>query len=503
MPKIERLTARAQPVSAGRLGLQIAAGEDRGIAQQQIGQVLQETGRVVRQVVNAADRQLRFRKEAEAEEGLAQIRDEARNAKDLRDSDAREKFFDDQATALRNTLSKGLTLTSAQEFRVQFDVAQMRSKADLRRGVMDDSVSEGRANTMAAISQYARLAANATEDSDREYYADRVREAISSADESGFLRPGEEISLRAQFQEEFTEHAQRVATQRAADEIMQSEVTLQGRLERVRSIGNPELRERVNSRVKLMTAENEAAEREIRRRATESAWDAVFAGESIPEDVEASDRLQMERYQLARAKSAAGGGGFRLENDPVLIAEIQEQAVKDPQAFVRRNLLADAHRMTRSELNFWKKQQDAMRGGDDQARASFAGGDVDFLTRQIDALEIEIDKGQTGRISVAWREWLTANPEATLDEKRNIVNSLLQDELTVPGTGFFGFFNDKKRLGDFTSDDVAAVVADPPGEWVAEIHEEARRKHGRRATQAEIRLRVKRALRDLGVRVAD
>lgn len=316
-------------------------------------------------------------------------------------------------------------------------------------------------------------------------YFDANKAQITGPDASSMEKVLEEGTFRGE-------------SQRKTDDIIAKNTERKDALEATRSIEDPKLRDEVEKRVNSFFNQKKVVDAEQEERITQEATDIVEKTkdfDKIPaatvSELPLSMRTSLRRYadDLREGKKPATSW------DTYYDLKTQASSASTQEKFLRTNLMAFRTQMADAEFKELVDIQTSLRAKDGKADKELEGyrtsaqivndalasagidptpkpgkaeaEQVALFRRSVDE-QIMVQQRQTGK-------------KATNDDVQRIVDNLMVKG-TVPGSGFLGFFQTKKRAFELKpGESIAIDKKDIPRGEVAKI-EDALRRAGRPVT---------------------
>lgn len=300
---------------------------------------------------------------------------------------------------------------------------------------------------------------------------DQTKAAAAYFDETKSQIKGESL---ARIEHALEEGKLRGQAQKKSDEIIGAGGTLTEQREKAKGIDDPKLRDEVEQRIEHNATVNDRAQREQEQETLRGVYniiDRTHDVTAIPATVWAN--MDGEKRASARAYAHALAKGVPVETDFPTYYGLMQQAAHDPETFATTNLLGYRAKIGETELKQLTEMQGAIVKGDRASAEKVLGG---FRSKEQlidDGLNLygidpkEAGKGSTeGRAisqlrrmvddRVQAQENLTGK-KATNADMQSIVDSLLSQKASVPGSWFGTWWPTEKKLIDVTIGDVPAA----------------------------------------------
>jgi hypothetical protein len=286
------------------------------------------------------------------------------------------------------------------------------------------------------------------------------------------------------------EGAIRKQGQTLADRILTEGGTLTQQREKARAIDDPKVRDDVMSRIEHEAVVRDRTEREAERETLRSVYDILDSGRgvrAIPSTVWAT----MDPAERSNARSYARqlAEGVPVKTDDVTFYGLMRQAMENPEAFAKVNLLSSRSRLSSGDFQQLAGLQlsitNAARADLDQAQKAAAAAALRAAEKDVESFRTKTqllndslsqygietrpsEQSAAERSAVAQLqrmldrrlESLGPGAKITNTEIQDTIDSLLGQSVTTPGSwwnifpGGRPFFDDARRLIDMTIDDV-------------------------------------------------
>lgn len=286
---------------------------------------------------------------------------------------------------------------------------------------------------------------------------------------------------------------QKEQAQKASDEIIAAGGTLTEQRAKAKAITDPDVRDQAMAYIEheaaVVERETQDAHRELLKT---SVYDVLDKGLGIRGiDARVWGNMSGEERRSAQIYAEAKARGIPIQTDPGTFYGLMRQAIENPDAFVRANLMQSRHRLSDSDLQQLASLQLSISRSDksaaDQTLAGFSTKqeilDSTLTSYGIDP-KAKADTPQ-GKAVAQLQRMLDRRVDAiqtetgkklTNSEIQQTLDGLLSQSTTVEGSwwnifpGGKPFFDSKKRLIDTTVDDIPTATKT--------AIEDARRKRG-------------------------
>lgn len=297
---------------------------------------------------------------------------------------------------------------------------------------------------------------------------DQVKAASAYFDETKSQIKGESL---ARIERALDEGKMRGAAQKASDEIISAGGTLTEQREKAKAIDDPKLRDEVEQRIEHNATVSERAAREQEAATLRGVYNIIDRTHDVTA-IPATVWANMDGGQRASARSYAHSlaKGVAVETDFPTYYGLMQQAAHDPETFATANLLTYRSKIGETELKQLTEMQGAIVKGDRASAEKVLGG---FRSKEElinDGLNLYgIDPKETGKASTEGKaiaqlrrmvddrvqslENLTGK-KATNADMQGIVDGILSQKATVPGSWFGDWWPTEKNLIDLTIGDV-------------------------------------------------
>lgn len=253
----------------------------------------------------------------------------------------------------------------------------------------------------------------------------------------------------ARVEKALAEGSLRGESQRQADSITRAGGTQAQRLEKVRAIENPELRDAVQQRVLQDWSLEQQAARESAENLMVTAANAIDKGgiravsPSLWSQLEPGQRVALESYAKRHATGADGG-----DSDAGLVTfyQLRRMAVDDPEKFKQENLLMHIGKLGKTEFKqIVDLQADLRKGGSarsDEERAGFRTElqvvDDTLAQHQVPTSGKDADQALLARFRRTVSERVavlekSTNKKATEQDVQAIADDIITRGVAVPG----------------------------------------------------------------------
>jgi hypothetical protein len=250
--------------------------------------------------------------------------------------------------------------------------------------------------------------------------------------------------------------------QRTTDDYMKKGLTMTQSFEQAKSIENPKQREAVNAQIREQFAMKKVAQEEADSAIYSRAASTI---ENNGGDTNAvSPRLRQALIESGKWDSITERAlqirtGKFVVTDKTKLYDLQQMAAT-PQLrdnFLKTNLDEYSTKISGPELDDLKKMQASMRKGDTKAADTFRSKQqIVNETARLAGVDVE-DKDVMAEFNRAIDE----RAQQVQSEGGKVDYQQITDDLvvkgTVPGTGFFGFFKEEKRVYQTKEGDVVAI----------------------------------------------
>jgi len=275
-------------------------------------------------------------------------------------------------------------------------------------------------------------------------------------------------------------------SQRKSDEIVSGSENRGDALEKARAISDPDIRDATVERVSQFYSRKKLAEEEARKVVFENAGELVEKSgtvDSIPPgdwaELKLTERVALKSYSANIAKGKAP------RTDWGRYTALREQAVNEPDKFVKGSMLMNRAHLADSEYKELIKLQMSIANGDDSSN------DVATLHQQISAAHNQLDfrandREKKGRFNQVIYQAINSEKkhlkrDLNFDERQKVI-----DKMMIKGEidGFF-ISPDKRFYEVVGTNDQATFEVEIPDDERTRI-EEALKRHNRAVTDENV-----------------